>query len=295
MKQRNLCMTSKYSLDAKPDSGPIVTDKFSFFIVNEDNEHYLKSQGSNKIYFIACLQGRLKFCSNDIELFLNEKEVLLIPSYITWEGEISLHTQVLLHSFNPQNDKVQHIITNLGIFLPKECSIKQFTEFHILKSDYALVSFMRTIHYHYSKHIVDNQFWSLKHQEFIYLLALYHQNETVNLFQSLLAGGSTFKHLVLSNSLSAKTCFDLATACGYNLKTFSKLFKKEFNQTVYQWLQQRKAERIKDLISQPTTSFKAIMYEFDFTSASHLNKFCKKYFGDTPTNLRQRMVKGNNI
>lgn len=288
-------MTQRHSLDTKPNSDANITNEFSFFIANGDNGHYLKSQGRNMSYFIACLQGNLIFSSNNTRLSLNEGEVMLIPNYVFWEGEISVQTQVLLHSFNPKNAKVQHIISNTYVSHTEKCPIKQETDLHILKSGYALDSFMRTVRYHYSNHITDFQFWSLKHQELIYLLALYHHNETVDFFQSLQSEENTFKQLILSRSITAKNCSELAASCGYHLKTFSKLFKEEFNQTVYQWLQDRKAEQIKELILQSDIPFKTIMFDFDFTSASHLNKFCKKYFGDTPTNLRQRSMEGNNV
>lgn len=288
-------MTQSYSLDAKLNSDPIITDQFSFYIANRDNGHYLKSQGKNMSCFIACLQGSLKFCSNDTELLLNEGEILLIPHFILWEGKISIHAQVLLHSFNSQNGKAQHIISDIYEFHTGKCPMEQDTNLHILKTGYALDSFMRTVHYHYSNYITDCQFWNLKHQELIYLLVLYHQNETVDFFQSLQSEESTFKQLVLSRSITAKNCSELAASCGYHLKTFSKLFKEEFNQTVYQWLQDRKAKQIKELILQSDIPFKTIMFDFDFTSASHLNKFCKKYFGDTPTNLRKRSMEGHNV
>lgn len=295
MKQRDLCMTQRHSLDGQPNSDAIITNEFRFFIANGDNGHYLHSQGGNMSYFIACLQGNLIFSSNNTRLSLNEGEVLLIPNYVSWEGEISVHTQVLLHSFNQKNEKVQHIISDTYASHTGKCPMEQDTNLHILKSGYALESFIRTVRYHFSNHIIDCQFWSLKHQELIYLLALYHQNEAVYFFQSLQSEESTFKQLVLSRSITAKNCSELAASCGYHLKTFSKLFKEEFSQTVYQWLQDRKAKQIKELILQSDIPFKTIMFDFDFTSASHLNKFCKKYFGDTPTNLRQRSMEGNNV
>lgn len=294
-KPRNLCMTQRYMLKAKLNSDTIITNEFSFYIANGNNNHCLKSQGREMCYFITCMQGSLKFYLNNIELLLKEGEILLIPHYVTWEGEIPIHTQAMIHSFNPQNDKVQHIISNIGALHTETCSIKQGTNVYILKSSYAVDSFLRTIRYHHSNHIVDWQFWNLKHQELLYLLGLYHQNETVDFFQTLQSGKSTFKHLVLSHFITAKNCSELATSCGYHLKTFSKLFKKEFNQTVYQWLQERKAEQIKKLILQPDIPFKTIIFDFDFTSASHLNKFSKKYFGDTPTKLRQRIMEENNV
>lgn len=288
-------MTQRHTLYAKPNSDTIITNEFTFFIAKGDNGHYLNSQGGNMSYFIACLQGNLIFSSNNTRLSLNEGEVLLIPNYVSWEGEISVHTQVLLHSFNLKNEKVQHIISNTYASHTGKCLMKQDTDLRILKSGYVLDSFMRTVRYHYSNYIADCQFWSLKHQELIYLLALYHKNETVDFFQSLQSEESTFKQLVLSRSITAKNCSELAASCGYHLKTFSKLFKEEFSQTVYQWLQDRKAKQIKELILQSEIPFKTIMFDFDFTSASHLNKFCKKYFGDTPTNLRQRSMEGNNV
>lgn len=288
-------MAQRKTTDLKTNLETITIEEFNFFVVNGDNRRYLKNQDRHMGYFIACLQGGLTFGANETKQYLKEGEALLVPQYISWMGEISAHTQVLIHAFNPQNDKIRHIIS--GIYIPdiERCSLEQGSNPHILKSSYILNTFVKTVFFHYSNNIADNNFWNLKHQELIYLLAFYYPNDTIDFFQALSPGISAFQYMVLRYSPMAKNCSELAESCGYTLKAFSKLFKKEFGQSVYRWLQERKAEQIEELITQSDISLKNIMYEFEFTSASHLNKFCKKYFGDTPTSLRQNIKEGNNV
>ena len=80
---------------------------------------------------------------------------------------------------------------------------------------------------------------------------------------------------------------ELANLCGYGIHTFRRIFKAEFETSVYQWLIQKRAERIKYRLSMSYIPLSDIIEEFNFSSAQHFNSFCKKYLGDTPGNIRK--------
>ena len=55
----------------------------------------------------------------------------------------------------------------------------------------------------------------------------------------------------------------------------------------YQWLMMKRVENIKYKLSQTYIPFADIIDEFNFSSPAHFSNFCKRYLGDTPTNIRK--------
>lgn len=151
----------------------------------------------------------------------------------------------------------------------------------------ALKLFFQTIETYLSDKKGSNLIWEMKHKELFYIFTQYYNNEDLyRFFQILFSDFASFKSLVLIHADSAKDCGELAERCGYGIKTFRRIFKQQFGKPTLQWLHEQKAAHIKRLILSPDVLFKDIIYQFDFTSASHFNKFCKKNLGETPTNLR---------
>ena len=98
-----------------------------------------------------------------------------------------------------------------------------------------------------------------------------------------------FRNLVLTHYRKANNTEELAELCGYGIHTFRRVFKKEFDIPVYQWLIKKRAENIRYRLSQSFVPLTDIIDEFNFSSAQHFNSFCKQYLGDTPGNLRKAM------
>ena len=98
-----------------------------------------------------------------------------------------------------------------------------------------------------------------------------------------------FRNLVLTHYRKANNTEELAGLCGYGIHTFRRVFKKEFDIPVYQWLIKKRAENIRYRLSQSFVPLTDIIDEFNFSSAQHFSSFCKQYLGDTPGNLRKAM------
>lgn len=97
----------------------------------------------------------------------------------------------------------------------------------------------------------------------------------------------SFESLVLRNYSSAKTVDDLAKMCRYDcLRTFTRHFKKCFEQTPYQWLLDRKMEEIYSLVLKSDITITEIARIFDFKSVSHLVHAFSKRFGISPYKCR---------
>lgn len=96
-----------------------------------------------------------------------------------------------------------------------------------------------------------------------------------------------FENNVLKNYSSARNVKELANLCHYDcLRTFTRHFKKSFDQTPYQWMIDRKMEEIYSLVQNSDISITEISKMYDFKSVSQLvNAFSKK-FGISPHKSR---------
>ena len=91
---------------------------------------------------------------------------------------------------------------------------------------------------------------------------------------------------MLDNYLKVKTVKELAGLLGYGIKTFEKLFRENFDESPYKWMQKRKALQIQQRLMNPAISLKQIMYKFKFATSSHFNFYCKQHLGAAPMQIR---------
>lgn len=136
-----------------------------------------------------------------------------------------------------------------------------------------------------------SDWFPLKMRElFILLRAYYNIEELAMFFYPLLGKNIEFKRMVTDNYLRVKNASEYAELCGYSLGVFQRKFKDVFGETVYQWMQRQKAEQIKHYLMTTDINLKDLAEELDFASPAHLNKFCKVWFGMTPSEVRQTFM-----
>lgn len=141
----------------------------------------------------------------------------------------------------------------------------------------------------------DISLYITKQQElFCILNSVYNQQELSTLFSSLTEQSSDFKEQILENYLKVKSVGELANLLGYGITSFRKKFKEQFGISAYSWLLKRKAKLIIYRIIIYGDEFSQIINDFDFSSPSHFNKFCKSQYGMTPCELRKRLKTSNN-
>ena len=137
----------------------------------------------------------------------------------------------------------------------------------------------------------DSDLWKLKHKELIWVFTRYYTAEELRIFFHPMTGEQVpLRNLVLTHYRKAEYTDKLAEMCGYGLHNFRKVFKKEFGMSPYQWLMMKRAENIKYKLSQTYIPFADIIDEFNFSSAAHFSNFCKRFLGDTPSNVRKALT-----
>lgn len=132
-------------------------------------------------------------------------------------------------------------------------------------------------------------FHKLKREElFLYMRTFYSRKKLAFFFYPVLGCEVDFKDFVLTNYRSMKDVRQFAEAANMTLSTFNRHFKETFGDSAYQWMKANKAEMVRNSIVTTDANFTEIAHEYSFSSSAHLTSFCKKTFGQTPTELRNK-------
>lgn len=129
----------------------------------------------------------------------------------------------------------------------------------------------------------------IKQQEVLLLLrGFYAKRELAAFFAGTTGVGREFETLIMENYKTVKTVKEFADLCCMSERSFNRKFHAHFRQSPYRWMQERKAELVREEISNTDATFQEISTEFGFSSSSHLTCYCRKHFGMTPSKLREQ-------
>lgn len=239
-------------------------------------------------YLVYCQSGQICISST---LFLDEilcaGEIMFIPRMSECSGTVLSDVTLFIHKFNntvcqPENC----ILSFLYSHRHKDkrnfcCKLSIPNSLHILMD--SILSYINDKTY-------DPHIWNLKHKELIWIFTRYYSAEELrSFFHPMTDEQVPFKSLVLTHYRKANNTEELADLCGYGVHTFRRVFKSEFGTPVYRWLIQKRAEHIKFRLAQEYIPFVDIIDEFNFSTPANLSNFCRKYLGDSPSNLRKKM------
>jgi len=243
-----------------------------------------KNNGNNYLMFF--LKGKVNVSSN---LFTKEEfaagDVLFLPHHSDGLFKVKEDAQIIVHNFS---NATRCLLSYLRIDNQNVADKILYTcKLHIVPA--FIPYFDSVLTYLREEEDKDNSsIWFLKHQEAIHIFSMYYtKKELYSFFRPMLHESIPFKSLVFSHAKYANNVNELAELCGHGIVNFRRIFREQFGIPVFEWLQQEKSKRVLHAILATESPFKEILNDYNFTSASHFNKFCKKYFGDTPTNIRK--------
>lgn len=248
----------------------------------------VNNDDTNTNYLIFCQSGHARITST---LFHDEilcaGEVMFIPRGSECSGTALSDVTLLVHKFNNTVCRAEKCILSYlySRRLPDSkvycCKLTAPTSMRV---------FMDTVATYITDETHDSDLWKLKHKELIWVFTRYYTAEELRIFFHPMTDEQVpFRNLVLTHYRKANNTEELAGLCGCGIHTFRRVFKKEFDIPVYQWLIKKRAENIRYRLSQSFVPLTDIIDEFNFSSAQHFSSFCKQYLGDTPVNLRKAM------
>lgn len=160
-----------------------------------------------------------------------------------------------------------------------------------LKVNEKIITFFNTWDSYVTDGLMCRYFLQLKIKELFYLLRAYQtKEELLQFFYPVISNDMSFSDFVQLNYMKTKTVSELAQRANYSLSGFQKRFKKVFGVSAYNWMKDKKMNHIYHDITNSFKTFKEISAEYEFSSPSHFNDFCKSNFGHTPGELRKLKV-----
>jgi AraC-like DNA-binding protein len=242
-------------------------------------------------HLVFLLNGELSVQYNEFQAVKVSKEsFFLLPKSARYALTALSLSNLLACSFDSLH--CIYNILNFRIYTALRSQI-QFT-FAPLPVHDALNGYIDTL-VEYMKLGINTEFiCRLKFQELFFLLGeLYNRQEMTNLFYPILGQSPDFKNQVMQYFSTVNNVDELAKKMGMGRGNFDIKFKKEFGVTPLQWILKEKAKHVYFSLSEPENTLNDIMNKHNFSSFTHLNRFCKQQFGCSPSELRKRLIKND--
>ncbi|MDR0743370.1 MAG: helix-turn-helix transcriptional regulator [Tannerella sp.] len=253
---------------------------FAYYELNAGEEIRNGSLPLNFIFFV--LKGVLNICCNEFEnrLFQSDEMIFLLRSsairmkavkktklYVMYfDTVLSSCDQQLFRAYLPEAEKLSYDFRPVFIPAPVRVFLDQLLYFQKLKVD--------------CKH-----FNNLKHREFFILLRQFCSRKDLIAFLSpLICHSMSFRNKVLEKypKLESGRVTEFANLVGMGRKNFDKRFREEFGTSPARWMQQETAKRLRLFLMKPGVTISDTMDKFHFNSPSHFNRFCRRYFNESP-------------
>lgn len=251
----------------------------------------MKLNNKTASHFIFVLSGGITISFNQYKnrpVLENEMFFLFKNNHFNWKA--SADTTLLLSGYNtatfPCTNAKAGVLYNVKANIQFKCCGM------VMKDEVRII--VNQMKYYLESGINCHHMYLLKYKELYLIFKHYYTyEEIVQVFYLSLKNDPFFSDQVLENYQKVKTVKELANLLGYGIKTFEKLFKENFDDSPYQWMQKRKALHILQKLMNPGISLKQIMYDFKFTTSSHFNFYCKQHLGASPTQIRSNNKDNN--
>ena len=147
---------------------------------------------------------------------------------------------------------------------------------------------LRSIQLYLENNMKCNHLHRAKIQEmFVIFKFFYTPQIQLRTFYNLFDRNQSFASLVRNNAPRVKTVEELADICGFSIQHFNNMFKQEFNDTPYSWMQKQRIVEIERLLTESNVPLKSIIKMYSFTNHGHFALFCRKYLKKTPLKIRK--------
>ena len=163
--------------------------------------------------------------------------------------------------------------------------------FRFLPIRQRLMEFLETVKKYIDDGVACPYMYEAKRKELSMIFrAYYPSEELITFFFPTVRYTHEFETFVMDNYLKMKGVREFVDLSGMNLSTFNRKFKAHFKQSPYQWLIQQKSKHIYHDLSATNKTFAAIAREYNFSDASHFNRYCKTMFGASPSTIRDSRI-----
>jgi AraC-like DNA-binding protein len=239
----------------------------------------------NCLFFF--LKGNVNLIYESQEYNLKKNTIAFLPVSSEYKIFVSSEANIVVNYFNKPIDLCEKLaLENLTSFIGK----KSHTP--ILRMKTPLRLFLNTLTFYLNEGVSCKHFHEIKEKELFFILRFFYTKEEIaGLFAPIVSRNLDFKNLVLNNYLNINSVKELAKTCNYSLSSFNRIFKNNFNESPYIWLQNQKLKYITGKLSNKNIPFSQIIDEFGFSSPAHFTIYCKKHLHLTPSQFRKTHTK----
>ncbi|MCK9305539.1 MAG: AraC family transcriptional regulator [Bacteroidales bacterium] len=119
----------------------------------------------------------------------------------------------------------------------------------------------------------------------------YSKKALLGFFARICTDCQDFYTFIQDNYHKQRGVEELITISGLSQSTFNRKFREMFGESPYQWIMGKRAESILKKLSDKSIPMSKIIKEYNFTDASHFNRFCKLMYQKTPSEIRKNNIK----
>jgi AraC-like DNA-binding protein len=255
----------------------------------EGFEEVRKANSHEVVFFIS---GRLKYHFRTFsDVFLSKGQILFIPagegfSYKVVSSVTLIVFRVHNHLQLCENFQIEKLYgirkTESGSdYEPRTKSL------NILEIKTCVWNFLDTLTDYLNDGVRCRCFFDIKIKEFFQLLRLYYPKEEIYDFLYLILSGDTaFSEYIRQRWTRFRNVKEMAESLYMTQKYFSSKFKKIFGVPPHKWIEDGKANIIRNELLLTNKSFRKIALEMGFSSEQQFSKFTKRVFGKTARELR---------
>lgn len=245
---------------------------------------------NNFVFFI--LEGRANVnCMTYPTKPAHSNEMFLITSNSFFKVEFTEYTKFVVLSFDKWNFHCSAIDpeTFKGLRSDINC------EMNIIEINHELHLFLDMVCLYLRSDQNCYHFQKIKTDEFFLLMRTFYTKEKLMHFLWPLIGDALdFRMFCFQAVGTVKDVGEMIARSGMSRSAFYDKFKQEFGDiSPKKWLSNYNNRRILYLASMPNVTVKGLMYKMGFESESAFTQYCKRHFGDTPSNIIR--TRGKNL
>jgi AraC-like DNA-binding protein len=177
---------------------------------------------------------------------------------------------------------------------PAKClepySSAPYCEVNVLEINEPLKLFLELVRVYLKAGQSCYHFHKIKTDEFFLLMRSFYTKEQLARFLCPLLGNALeFRMFCFRTVGQVKDVGTMIEKSGMSRSAFYEKFRDEFGDiSPKKWLANYNNQRILYLASIPDITVKSLMYQMGFESESAFTQYCKRHFGDTPSNIIRR-------
>ncbi len=238
---------------------------------------------NNMNVFLFVLKGAVSIRGSDNAIIVHNDMFVTFPLMDPIDIEFIEDTELLLFYYNePTSFSATRILQNMKTKIINESLCNGYT----LEQNNHIKQYLELLKIYILSNNECMDLYNLKKEElFILIKSLYKDEDLAYFFYPILKSACSFRKYILDQHVNYTNVAGLMKGLNMSKTVFYEKFKDTFGVSAKQWLILRLKERMAKRAKDDIVSAKDLMIEFNFSSPQHLNTFCKKQFGMTPSML----------